>query len=273
MCCYANSFLSSFFRTVFTHIPLRKPFFSPSISLSLSASSWPSTLQNNSGLVRPSAFKPVVPKSFHSMQNLIGPTSGGGGEGRGVGGQREGGAGGGGLVAVPEALLLDQDSPGRGRCLAEGAGGGKGNGGVHGGMSDSGRNSLTSLPTYAGSGLGYGPQEALGPLSASTSNINRLGTTAGAAVALEKLEQPGYQVGALLAAPQMGSFKHNESHCSRLLMSANILLVQCSSPVAIHVHLFHFLWVYASIQFGTLSYQSHSRSGLYINVCNYSRMG
>ncbi|XP_029617829.1 leucine zipper putative tumor suppressor 3-like, partial [Salmo trutta] len=115
--------------------------------------------QNNSGLVRPSAFKPVVPKSFHSMQNLIGPTSGGGGEGR------------------------------------EGAGGGKGNGGVHGGMSDSGRNSLTSLPTYADSGLGYGPQEALGPLCASTSNINRLGTTAGAAVALEKLEQPGYQNG------------------------------------------------------------------------------
>uniref|UniRef100_A0A674B8V2 Leucine zipper tumor suppressor family member 3 n=1 Tax=Salmo trutta TaxID=8032 RepID=A0A674B8V2_SALTR len=110
--------------------------------------------QNNSGLVRPSAFKPVVPKSFHSMQNLIGPTSG-----------------------------------------AEGAGGGKGNGGVHGGMSDSGRNSLTSLPTYADSGLGYGPQEALGPLCASTSNINRLGTTAGAAVALEKLEQPGYQNG------------------------------------------------------------------------------
>ncbi|XP_023834198.2 leucine zipper putative tumor suppressor 3-like [Salvelinus sp. IW2-2015] len=151
--------------------------------------------QNNSGLVRPSAFKPVVPKSFHSMQNLLGPTSGSGGEGRGGGGQRERGAGGGELVAVPEALLLDQDSPGRGRCLAEGAGGGKGNGGIHGGMSDSGRNSLTSLPTYAGSGLGYGPQEALGSLSASTSNINRLGTTAGAAVALEKLEQPGYQNG------------------------------------------------------------------------------
>uniref|UniRef100_A0A4W5LSA0 Leucine zipper tumor suppressor family member 3 n=1 Tax=Hucho hucho TaxID=62062 RepID=A0A4W5LSA0_9TELE len=107
--------------------------------------------QNNSGLVRPSAFKPVVPKSFHSMQNLLGPTRG----------TRRG----------------------------------KGNGGVHGGMSDSGRNSLTSLPTYAGSGSGYGPQEALGPLSASTSNINRLGTTAGAAVALQKLEQPVYQNG------------------------------------------------------------------------------
>uniref|UniRef100_A0A8C7QS82 Leucine zipper tumor suppressor 3 n=1 Tax=Oncorhynchus mykiss TaxID=8022 RepID=A0A8C7QS82_ONCMY len=139
-------------------------------------------LEQNSGLVRPSAFKPVVPKSFHSMQNLLDPTSGGGCEGRGAGGQREEGAGGGELVAVPEALLLDQDSPGMGRCLAERAGGGKSNRGVHGGMSASGRNSLTSLPTYAGSGLCYGPQEALGSLSASTSNINRLGTTAGAAV-------------------------------------------------------------------------------------------
>ncbi|XP_031685584.1 leucine zipper putative tumor suppressor 3-like isoform X2 [Oncorhynchus kisutch] len=157
--------------------------------------------QNNSGLVRPSAFKPVVPKSFHSMQNLLVPTSGVGCEGRGAGGQREGGAGGGELVAVPEALLLDQDSPGMGRCLAEGAGGGKSNRGVHGGMSASGRNSLTSLPTYAGSGLCYGPQEALGSLSASTSNINRLGTTAGAAVALEKLEQPGYQLNHLGDTP------------------------------------------------------------------------
>ncbi|XP_041755234.2 leucine zipper putative tumor suppressor 1-like, partial [Coregonus clupeaformis] len=113
----------------------------------------------------------------------------------GVGGHREGGAGGGEPGAVPEALLLDQDSPGRGSCRAEGAGGGKGNGGVHGGMADSGRNSLTSLPTYAGSGSCYGPQPALGPLSASTSNINRLGTTAGAAVALDKLEKPGYQNG------------------------------------------------------------------------------
>uniref|UniRef100_A0A673G420 Leucine zipper putative tumor suppressor 3-like n=1 Tax=Sinocyclocheilus rhinocerous TaxID=307959 RepID=A0A673G420_9TELE len=33
--------------------------------------------QNNSALVRPSAFKPVVPKSFHSMQNLLGQSSGG----------------------------------------------------------------------------------------------------------------------------------------------------------------------------------------------------
>uniref|UniRef100_A0A3Q3FZC3 Leucine zipper, putative tumor suppressor family member 3b n=1 Tax=Labrus bergylta TaxID=56723 RepID=A0A3Q3FZC3_9LABR len=64
-------------------------------------------------LVRPSAFKPVVPKSFHSMQNLS------------RGGRRV----------------------------------------VQGGMSDSGRNSLTSLPTYTGSGSGCGPPAVLGPLS------------------------------------------------------------------------------------------------------------
>ncbi|KAK6313446.1 hypothetical protein J4Q44_G00167930 [Coregonus suidteri] len=166
--------------------------------------------QNNSGLVRPSAFKPVVPKSFHSMQNLVGQTSGG--EGRGVGGHREGGAGGGEPGAVPEALLLDQDSPGRGSCRAEGAGGGEGNGGVQGRMSDSGRNSLTSLPTYAGSGSGYVPPAALGPLSASTSHINRLGTTAGAAAAQDKLEKPGYQNG--LSASDSGHSSSGKSTSS-----------------------------------------------------------
>ncbi|CDQ62064.1 unnamed protein product [Oncorhynchus mykiss] len=150
--------------------------------------------QNNSGLVRPSAFKPVVPKSFHSMQNLVGQTSSG--EGRG-------GAGGGEPGAVPEALLLDQDSPGRGSFRAEGAGGG---------MSDSGRNSLTSLPTYTGSGSGYVPPAALGTLSASTSHINRLGTTAGAAVAQDKLEKPGYQNG--LSASDSGHSSSGKSSSS-----------------------------------------------------------
>eukprot|EP00061_Rhincodon_typus_P012135 g37682.t1 len=41
-------------------------------------------------------------------------------------------------------------------------------------MSDSGRNSLTSLPTY---GTGY--SQHIGPMSASTSHINRLGTSYG----------------------------------------------------------------------------------------------
>ncbi|XP_029495455.2 leucine zipper putative tumor suppressor 3-like [Oncorhynchus nerka] len=166
--------------------------------------------QNNSGLVRPSAFKPVVPKSFHSMQNLVGQTSSG--EGRGVGGRREGGAGGGEPGAVPEALLLDQDSPGRGSFRAEGAAGGEGKGGVQGGMSDSGRNSLTSLPTYTGSGSGYVPPAALGTLSASTSHINRLGTTGGAAVAQDKLEKPGYQNG--LSASDSGHSSSGKSSSS-----------------------------------------------------------
>uniref|UniRef100_A0A672IZ13 Leucine zipper, putative tumor suppressor family member 3b n=1 Tax=Salarias fasciatus TaxID=181472 RepID=A0A672IZ13_SALFA len=125
--------------------------------------------QNNSGLVRPSAFKPVVPKSFHSMQNLVGQAGGAGSEGK---------------------------AEARGEGFSEGRVGRRGRDGGEsgeGGMSDSGRNSLTSLPTYTGSGSGCGPPAVLGPLSASTSHINRLGM-AGAAAGLDKLEKPGYQV-------------------------------------------------------------------------------
>ncbi len=104
-------------------------------------------VQNNSALVRPSAFKPVVPKSFHSMQNLLGQS-------------------GGGLSAGSDApqSLCEQDSPDRDPSA--------GNDGPAG-MTDSGRNSLASLPT-----MSYGPAQALGPLSASTSHINRLSSTA-----------------------------------------------------------------------------------------------
>uniref|UniRef100_H3DGZ1 Leucine zipper tumor suppressor family member 3 n=1 Tax=Tetraodon nigroviridis TaxID=99883 RepID=H3DGZ1_TETNG len=125
-------------------------------------------MQSNSGLVRPSAFKPVVPKSFHSMQNLVGQAGGAGSEGKAEarnegfaesrGGRRGRDGAGAESGEVPEALLLDQ-----------------------GGMSDSGRNSLTSLPTYTGSGSGCGPPAVLGPLSASTSHINRLGMVGAAA--------------------------------------------------------------------------------------------
>lgn len=157
-------------------------------------------MQSNSGLVRPSAFKPVVPKSFHSMQNLVGQAGGAGSEGKAEarnegfaesrGGRRgrDGAAGESG--EVPEALLLDQDSPVR---VSRGEGGPNANEVVKGGMSDSGRNSLTSLPTYTGSGSGCGPTAVLGPLSASTSHINRLGMV-GAAAGLDKLEKPAYQV-------------------------------------------------------------------------------
>lgn len=154
-------------------------------------------MQSNSGLVRPSAFKPVVPKSFHSMQNLVGQAGGAGSEGkseaRGEGyaeGRSRRGRDGGETGEVPEALLLDQDSPVR---VGRSEGVGNSNEVVQGGMSDSGRNSLTSLPTYTGSGAGCGPPAVIGPLSASTSHINRLGM-AGAAAGLDKLEKPGYQV-------------------------------------------------------------------------------
>ncbi|XP_067249515.1 leucine zipper putative tumor suppressor 3 [Chanodichthys erythropterus] len=127
--------------------------------------------QNSSALVRPSAFKPVVPKSFHSMQNLVGQSGGGG---------RSAGSGGG--SDAPQSLC-EQDSPDR-----DPSGGNDG----QGGMSDSGRNSLTSLPTYAGPSMSYGPAQALGPLSASTSHINRLSSTA---APLEKADKPNYQNG------------------------------------------------------------------------------
>ncbi|XP_036384354.1 leucine zipper putative tumor suppressor 3 [Megalops cyprinoides] len=147
--------------------------------------------QNNDGLVRPSAFKPVVPKSFHSMQNLVCPPQ------TGVGGGR--GAGGSGAVGSHR----ERDSPG-----GSGGGGGRGGGrGGQGGLSDSGRNSLTSLPTYTGSGSGYGPPHTLGPLSASTSHINRLGTAA-----LDKLDKPGYQNG--LSASDSGRSSSGKSSSS-----------------------------------------------------------
>uniref|UniRef100_A0A8B9GV77 Leucine zipper, putative tumor suppressor family member 3a n=1 Tax=Astyanax mexicanus TaxID=7994 RepID=A0A8B9GV77_ASTMX len=89
-----------------------------------------------------------------------------------------------------------------------GAGGGPGSSGSRGGqgsLSDSGRNSLTSLPTYAGSS--YGPPPALGPLSASTSHINRLGTAG-----LDKPDKPGYQNG--LSASDSGRSSSGKSSSS-----------------------------------------------------------
>uniref|UniRef100_A0A4X2LPE2 Leucine zipper tumor suppressor family member 3 n=1 Tax=Vombatus ursinus TaxID=29139 RepID=A0A4X2LPE2_VOMUR len=106
-------------------------------------------------LVRPSAFKPVVPKNFHSMQNLCPPQSNGASDGR----KGPGGLKGGGLDKARTMTPAGSNS----------GGGGSGSGG--GGLSDSGRNSLTSLPTYSS---GY--SQHLAPLSASTSHINRIGT-------------------------------------------------------------------------------------------------
>ncbi len=137
------------------------------------------SLQTNDTLVRPSAFKPVVPKSFHSMQNLVCPLqTSSGTAGPGSGGEKGG---------------PNQDSPGTH------AGAGRAG---QGSLSDSGRNSLTSLPTYTGSS--YGPPPALGPLSASTSHINRLGTVA--------LDKPGYQNG--LSASDSGRSSSGKSSSS-----------------------------------------------------------
>uniref|UniRef100_A0A3Q2XE80 Leucine zipper tumor suppressor family member 3 n=1 Tax=Hippocampus comes TaxID=109280 RepID=A0A3Q2XE80_HIPCM len=150
-------------------------------------------MQRDSGLVRPSAFKPVVPKSFHSMQNLVGQAGGAGSEGK---------------------------SEARGEGFCEGRGGRRGRDGGggesgEGGMSDSGRNSLTSLPTYTGSGSGCGPPAVLGPLSASTSHINRLGM-AGAAAGLDKMEKPGYQNGLCASDSGRSSSGKSSSSCQRL---------------------------------------------------------
>ncbi|XP_048456428.1 leucine zipper putative tumor suppressor 3-like [Rhincodon typus] len=113
--------------------------------------------QNSESLIRPSAFKPVVPKSFHSMQNLCPPQSNG-------------------MIDSRKSLNAhhtSSSSPSAGRVGLEKAGHSRTiNHG--GGMSDSGRNSLTSLPTY---GTGY--SQHIGPMSASTSHINRLGTSYG----------------------------------------------------------------------------------------------
>ncbi|XP_051751001.1 leucine zipper putative tumor suppressor 3 isoform X1 [Ctenopharyngodon idella] len=155
--------------------------------------------QTNDSLVRPSAFKPVVPKSFHSMQNLVCPLQTSSGTAAGPGGG--GGGGNGGDKGGPNTSgpQWDQDSPGtRGTHTGAGRTG-------QGSLSDSGRNSLTSLPTYTGSS--YGPPPALGPLSASTSHINRLGT-----VALDKLDKPGYQNG--LSASDSGRSSSGKSSSS-----------------------------------------------------------
>lgn len=103
--------------------------------------------------MRPSAFKPVVPKNFHSMQNLCPPLNNGVTENRKGSGH--------GNSNSPAALKSGLEKTSHNRSSNQ-----------VGGLSDSGRNSLTSLPTY---GTGY--SQHVGPMSASTSHINRIGTT------------------------------------------------------------------------------------------------
>ncbi|XP_065107149.1 leucine zipper putative tumor suppressor 3 isoform X1 [Paramisgurnus dabryanus] len=159
--------------------------------------------QTNDSLVRPSAFKPVVPKSFHSMQNLVCPLQTSSGTSAGPGSSGSGGSGGEKGGQNPSGAQWEQDSPSsRGTHTGAGRPG-------QGSLSDSGRNSLTSLPTYTGSS--YGPPPALGPLSASTSHINRLGT-----VALDKLDKPGYQNGVSASDSGRSSSGKSSSSYQRL---------------------------------------------------------
>ncbi|XP_044134461.1 leucine zipper putative tumor suppressor 3 [Bufo gargarizans] len=109
--------------------------------------------KSNETLVRPSAFKPVVPKNFHSMQNLCPPVN------NGVTENRKGSGHGNSNSSAALKSSLEKTSHNRSSNQV-------------GGLSDSGRNSLTSLPTY---GTGY--SQHVGPMSASTSHINRIGTT------------------------------------------------------------------------------------------------
>ncbi|XP_075428748.1 leucine zipper putative tumor suppressor 3 [Ascaphus truei] len=109
--------------------------------------------QSNEPLVRPSAFKPVVPKNFHSMQNLFPPQNNGVTETRKSSNH--------GNSNSPSAMKSGLEKTSHTRTSNQ-----------VGGLSDSGRNSLTSLPTY---GTGY--SQHIGPMSASTSHINRIGTT------------------------------------------------------------------------------------------------
>lgn len=151
-------------------------------------------------MVRPSAFKPVVPKSFHSMQNLVCPLQASMGAGGGTPGSSGNERRGQGTAGIRK----DEESTNN-RAMHSGGG----NRGVQGTLSDSGRNSLTSLPTYAGTGSGYGPPPALGPLSASTSHINRLGT---ANTGLDKPDKPNYQNG--LSASDSGHSSSGKSSSS-----------------------------------------------------------
>ncbi|KAH0615737.1 hypothetical protein JD844_026132 [Phrynosoma platyrhinos] len=111
--------------------------------------------QSNEPLVRPSAFKPVVPKNFHSMQNLCPPQNNGISENRKTLNHTNSNS--------PSTVKGGLEKPSLNRTTNQA-----------GGLSDSGRNSLTSLPTY---GTGY--SQHVGPMSASTSHINRIGTTYG----------------------------------------------------------------------------------------------
>lgn len=134
------------------------------------------------------------------MQNLVCPLQASVGAGGGTAGSGAGDRGGQGTSGI---RTDEETQNNRGTHSGGGIRAGQGC------LSDSGRNSLTSLPTYAGTGSGYGPPPALGPLSASTSHINRLGT---ATAALDKPDKPSYQNG--LSASDSGHSSSGKSSSS-----------------------------------------------------------
>lgn len=91
------------------------------------------------------------------MQNLVGHGGGGGGAPSvsGTGGSDD-----------PQPLS-EHESPERDQGGEDGA---------QCAITDSGRNSFTSLPTYTAPSSSYAPAPSYGPFSASTNHINRLGT-------------------------------------------------------------------------------------------------
>lgn len=137
------------------------------------------------------------------MQNLVAHVEGG----SGAEGQSAGGTGG----SDDPQPLSEQESPEREQGREDGG---------QGVMSNSGRTSFTSLPTYTGPGSSYAP--ALGPFSASTSHINRLGT--------DKLDKPNYQNGLSASDSGRSSLGKSSSSYHRLCHLADMPAVIHPSP-------------------------------------------
>uniref|UniRef100_A0A8C6USU9 Leucine zipper putative tumor suppressor 2 homolog n=1 Tax=Neogobius melanostomus TaxID=47308 RepID=A0A8C6USU9_9GOBI len=112
-------------------------------------------------LIRPTAFKPVVPKNRHSVQYLA-PRQGGGNLPESQGSLN---------LLLPIGALEDKCGAGRNVRSSQSCS-----------MSDSGRNSLSSLPTHSSTGYSLAPSEGSsgsgGP--AETAGVNRNASGGGA---------------------------------------------------------------------------------------------
>lgn len=126
-------------------------------------------------LIRPTAFKPVVPKNRHSVQYLS-PRPGGSvlSESQAslnlllpLGGPGGGGGGGAGLALSSSSSL-------EGKCSSYSAGR-NARSSQSCSMSDSGRNSLSSLPTHSSTGYSLAPSEGSSSGSASGGQLEPVG--------------------------------------------------------------------------------------------------